>query len=505
MESFLKKIDNFQWRCIYNSTKHWSSLFPQALVINAATSNLKNGVGKNFSLAMLSCKNGELGFYFPDKEWIKIGQEILNRIIDDKNFVIKVNNHIKKYCQLLVNHALRASQSELSKIDNRELFNLYKNYCLIDKKMRDFAWVASIVDFDSNLLTKYLYNILREKMGNDDLVGPAFSVLTNPKGLSFSEKERQSQQKIISTIRNNIKYKNLFREPTLKILSKLKEYPNLLKFIRRHYVKFAWLSVVFENDHLTLEDFVQMIKKNLYSGENTKTTIIRPIVLKLNKTEKRLFKDASRLLFYKAYRKDMQGMSHYYFRPVLEEIGKRMGLDLKMTRYLLPSEVYDGLVRRKKISFQSLRDRYNFSIILSSRGQSVAIIGSQAKKINEIIKKNNITLGQTLPAENITGQTAYPGMAKGKVRIANNKNEIKNIKKGEVIVSIQTNPDMIAGLRKCVGLITDNGGITCHAAIVARELKIPCVVGTKMATKILKNGDLVEINANKGIIKKLNI
>jgi len=247
-----------------------------------------------------------------------------------------------------------------------------------------------------------------------------------------------------------------------------------------------------------------MIKKNLDNKENVLAATVKSIPLKLNKTEKRLFRDASRLLFYKAYRKDMQGMSHYYFRPVLEEIGRRMGLNLKMTRYLLPNEIHDGLIRRKKIRLQSLQDRYEFSIILSSRGQSMAVIGTQAKKIDQIIKKNNIIQGQTALTENITGQTAYPGIVKGLVRVANNKNEIKNIKKGEIIVSIQTNPDMIAGLRKCVGLITDNGGITCHAAIVARELKIPCVVGTKVATKILNNGDLVRLDANKGFIKKLN-
>jgi pyruvate,water dikinase len=61
-----------------------------------------------------------------------------------------------------------------------------------------------------------------------------------------------------------------------------------------------------------------------------------------------------------------------------------------------------------------------------------------------------------------------------------------------------TSPDFIPILKKVSAIITDEGGITCHAAIVSRELKIPCIVGTKIATKVLKDGDVVEVDAQKG-------
>lgn len=59
-------------------------------------------------------------------------------------------------------------------------------------------------------------------------------------------------------------------------------------------------------------------------------------------------------------------------------------------------------------------------------------------------------------------------------------------------------------MKKAAAIITDEGGITCHAAIVSRELNIPCIIGTKVATKILKDGDLVEVNAEKGVVKIIN-
>ena len=66
-----------------------------------------------------------------------------------------------------------------------------------------------------------------------------------------------------------------------------------------------------------------------------------------------------------------------------------------------------------------------------------------------------------------------------------------------------TNPQIVPFLKNISAIVTDEGGLTCHAAIVARELKIPCVIGTKIATKVLKDGQLVEVDANKGIVRKL--
>ncbi|NCF75260.1 MAG: hypothetical protein GWO87_02115 [Xanthomonadaceae bacterium] len=66
-----------------------------------------------------------------------------------------------------------------------------------------------------------------------------------------------------------------------------------------------------------------------------------------------------------------------------------------------------------------------------------------------------------------------------------------------------TSPDYIAGIKKASVIITDEGGLTCHAAIVSRELNKTCVIGTKIATKVLKDGDLIEVDANKGVVKIL--
>ena len=81
--------------------------------------------------------------------------------------------------------------------------------------------------------------------------------------------------------------------------------------------------------------------------------------------------------------------------------------------------------------------------------------------------------------------------------------KISKFKKGDVLVTRMTRPEFLPLVKKTSAIITDGGGVLCHAAIIARELKIPCIVGTKIATQILKDGDLVEVDANRGVIKKL--
>ncbi len=75
------------------------------------------------------------------------------------------------------------------------------------------------------------------------------------------------------------------------------------------------------------------------------------------------------------------------------------------------------------------------------------------------------------------------------------------MQKGDILVSIATDPDIVPAMKKAAAIVTEQGGVTSHAAIVSRELGTPCVIGTKIATKVFKDGDLVEVDAVKGIVK----
>ena len=128
----------------------------------------------------------------------------------------------------------------------------------------------------------------------------------------------------------------------------------------------------------------------------------------------------------------------------------------------------------------------------------------QTRPITTIIANQKTIDTQTkiTQAPDLKGEPASPGTATGIVIIINNPKEINRVVKGQILVTVMTTPDFVPAMKKVNGIITDKGGQTSHAAIVSRELGVPCVVGTKTATKFLKEGDIVTLNGTTGEVWK---
>jgi len=102
----------------------------------------------------------------------------------------------------------------------------------------------------------------------------------------------------------------------------------------------------------------------------------------------------------------------------------------------------------------------------------------------------------------LSGLAASPGIAVGKIRIVEDLKDLQKITKGDILVTTMTNPDMVVTMQKSAGIVTDEGGLTAHAAIVSREMGIPCIVGTKEATSKLREGEIITIDGYTGRIYK---
>lgn len=127
---------------------------------------------------------------------------------------------------------------------------------------------------------------------------------------------------------------------------------------------------------------------------------------------------------------------------------------------------------------------------------------------NEYLNDNNIRIEDNCQSTDasetiICGNIAYNGIAKGQICTIFSKNDLGKFRRGQILLAPMTIPTYVEAMRQARAIITDEGGITCHAAIIARELRIPCIVGTKLATTLLTDGDLVEVDANNGIIRKI--
>jgi pyruvate,water dikinase len=100
----------------------------------------------------------------------------------------------------------------------------------------------------------------------------------------------------------------------------------------------------------------------------------------------------------------------------------------------------------------------------------------------------------------LTGSRASPGIAWGPVKMIYDVKEISKVYEGDILVTKMTTPDFVPAMKKAAAIVTDEGGATCHAAIVSRELGIPCIVGTREATKKLKEGQIITVDAKRGIV-----
>jgi len=150
---------------------------------------------------------------------------------------------------------------------------------------------------------------------------------------------------------------------------------------------------------------------------------------------------------------------------------------------------------------KDVSDRAVYSYLTWEKGELNIISGGDAyRKIRELDKN--------IPKNEVIGEPACKGIVKGKVKIIplslNPEKYLPKMEKGDILVSDTTGPELMPAIEKAAAIVTDEGGMMSHAAVVSREFNLPCIVGTKYATKVFKDGDLIEVNAFNGIARKID-
>jgi phosphoenolpyruvate synthase/pyruvate phosphate dikinase len=181
-------------------------------------------------------------------------------------------------------------------------------------------------------------------------------------------------------------------------------------------------------------------------------------------------------------------------REISVEALKRADIENDYSKFITYQEILEFFNKGTKFNEYILNSRKKYFLVTKK--------GILSESLEKYLANCRYTLEETklIQSDTIKGRTAYPGLVKGIVKIVNNKEAFEKMNKGDILVTGMTTPDFLPVIEKSAGFITDEGGITCHAAIVSRELKKPCIIGTKIATKVLKDGDIVKVDADKGII-----
>ncbi|MBM3204524.1 hypothetical protein FJZ48_00900 [Candidatus Uhrbacteria bacterium] len=206
-------------------------------------------------------------------------------------------------------------------------------------------------------------------------------------------------------------------------------------------------------------------------------------------------------VFLRTHRIEAQTKSNYYIQSLFQALSHKLNLSLRQITALSPEEIEQAIIDRSTIPSMELLETRCREYVFRYDDHGIAlVIGKEAIEL----EREELGIQDEKMVSELRGTVAYRGEPiQARVQIVLTKDDIRNFETGRILVTTMTTPEFVSIMNKASAIVTNEGGVLCHAAIVARELKKPCIIGTKIATQILRNGDEVEVDAEKGIVKVL--
>ena len=197
-----------------------------------------------------------------------------------------------------------------------------------------------------------------------------------------------------------------------------------------------------------------------------------------------------------ARKKDIWVYLHYE-DVMLQDIARRMGVEKDLLTFAAHEEI--PVLFSGAMSADELLPRRSMSGMYAESGRTEAISARDATAYWKLY----VDVPHDTETKEFEGIIASKGKVRGRVKIILDPYGHVGFDEGDVLVTTMTTPEFIFVMKKACAVITDTGGLTSHAAIVSRELNVPCLVGTKIATQVLKDGDVVEVDADAGVVRIL--
>lgn len=487
LKSFdLNRIRNKKW---YHQRFDGCPMFINFIAEAETRNEKRKPKGTEADIRVCFFDDGKADWYLDMKD-VKRGSDTIIRLAKkDPKAPFKLLNAWKKDEDKFERFFFDFLKINLKKLSDEELQNLWREYHILAINR---LTSSSIIDHFS--------------LGTDKLIGEMLRKET--KGLFKTESEFT---KIFSTATAPVhqSFINLAEIELLKIiLGETKE--SLQDYQKRYFWSKNNYDTAYE---LSVKHFQHEVRSWKASGKNLQLELKRikktPIINKLEKEKlfkkvklssllRNLIKISEDFTWWQDERKRATYFNIHIGYKLLVEIGRRLGHTLMELKYATAFEV-DDIFKTKKPSRKELMDRIKGCVFIAKKN------GYYIETGKEVDKTRKIVLGKKDFSEvkDFRGLSASTGKAIGKARIIKSATEINKVKTGDILVAVMTRPDYIMGMKKAAAIVTNEGGITSHAAIVSRELGIPCIIGTKIATEVLKDGDLVEVNANHGWVRKL--
>lgn len=442
---------------------------------------------------------------------IRISKKLLQLEQKSPQYVNQLYRKWQRHAQDYYKVVNKINRLDLSKLTTQEIINQFKKF----DKVYKIEYALPLLpdnyhEYNEKVLLpkvqKYLKTFVPEWLGiEEDLCGArrtanplyqpveqekAYLALLSPTQPSFVKRAHWSVLKLANQLKKSEDISLSLRQHTKKYYWVHNNY-TYTKYLDESY----WLRQVkkyLAKDYLRIinqeKDFFQKIKRD-------KAYYIKRLKID-NRTALEL-KILDMFSHWQDQRKQANMIGNWIIDQFLKELSKRLKVNYWLLKHAIEPEIVK-MIKTKRVNKELLKKRLKFSALVVTPNYVKILAYPESLKLYQRMfpqKANKV--------KEIKGVVANQGQVKGKVRVITSSKQFKSFKKGEILVASMTRPDYSIILHKASAIITDEGGLTCHAAIVSRELGIPCIIGTKIATKMLKDSDLVEVDANKGIIRKL--
>lgn len=346
----------------------------------------------------------------------------------------------------------------------------------IQKAMRaltDSVGAAHLIEALAIPSDERLKGALRPFTKNEKQLNEAFVSLTTPETCSFAEVAEDELRKIGELPKSERR-----------------------KAIEAYIAKWGWMRNSYAGrKKMTVDEIageanaVQKMKPESRMNGKSKEHWIKEISLPAELIEK--FKVLSFVTDWQDERKMYILQAVERLETLLEELSRRTRIPLNDLRYGLSPDFDESISSRGP----ELANRRWGMCVVAVPEETVILIGKEYDAAVSVLTK-----GHTHEGDELRGMAASLGTVRGKVKVCTTLESLGNVKEGDILVASMTRPEYLPAMKKAAAFVTDEGGITCHAAIVAREMGKPCVIGTKVATKVLKDGDMVEVKGNHGVV-----
>ncbi len=442
-------------------------------------------------------KKEETGIHFLFSEMEYYNDFLEKAALDDPSLIKKYRDQSENICDDVVKKIKETSQSVTTKQTTEDIIIAFEIF------VKNYQKLGETIIMN----TEKMEDKVAQKLKDPN----ELAIITAPAELSLEAQEELSRLNIVEYIKK--RHKNLFIENDINIIkSNLYNYPELKEKINNHVEKYCWIPLNYEKDLWDIDFFIQLFQSYLKDSydytlrineltcHSKKILEEREKILATAETETKILAAVLEArTFVRLYRANIFSKAFYAAFPVLKEIGRRTYIPLTLLKYFTPPEIVDALCNQKELSAKQATARKQAFVMLIRNDKFSQYEGGKA----EAVIKREYPEEKIESTTMLRGKCAYPGKVIGNVKLIFDAREMNKINQGDILVCNATNPDLIIAMSKAAAIITEEGGITSHAAIVSREMKKPCIIGTKIATKVLKDGDRVEVDAEKGTVKKI--